>query len=198
MGEGGGGWAWAWAWIEVEEGGHGWSRSGAGMRMIVGAGVGVGVGVGGRVITSACFLVACHKLVTTFSVFVWTSQENGFRHPRDSHENGSSHVCAYLQPLYKHMFPPALAPSLSFVGLPWKIVPFPQMELQAKLIARCGLSTAVAARPAPTGAVAFVPKQEAGAREEALRKDGGKEDALRKDNSREDVASPDSLICFCS
>ncbi|KAF5834854.1 hypothetical protein DUNSADRAFT_8355 [Dunaliella salina] len=42
----------------------------------------------------------------------------------------------HVQPLYKHMFPPALAPSLSFVGLPWKIVPFPQMELQGKLIAR--------------------------------------------------------------
>lgn len=24
-------------------------------------------------------------------------------------------------PLYKHVFPPALAPSLSFVGLPWKV-----------------------------------------------------------------------------
>eukprot|EP00200_Dunaliella_tertiolecta_P007682 CAMPEP_0202382138 /NCGR_PEP_ID=MMETSP1127-20130417/41302_1 /ASSEMBLY_ACC=CAM_ASM_000462 /TAXON_ID=3047 /ORGANISM="Dunaliella tertiolecta, Strain CCMP1320" /LENGTH=615 /DNA_ID=CAMNT_0048981271 /DNA_START=66 /DNA_END=1913 /DNA_ORIENTATION=+ len=42
----------------------------------------------------------------------------------------------HVQPLYKHMLPPALAPSLSFVGLPWKIVPFPQMELQGKLIAR--------------------------------------------------------------
>lgn len=26
-------------------------------------------------------------------------------------------------PLYKHVFPPALAPWLSFVGLPWKVVP---------------------------------------------------------------------------
>lgn len=24
-------------------------------------------------------------------------------------------------PLYKHVFPPALAPGLSFVGLPWKV-----------------------------------------------------------------------------
>lgn len=24
-------------------------------------------------------------------------------------------------PLYKHVFPPAFAPSLSFVGLPWKV-----------------------------------------------------------------------------
>ncbi|VVA32828.1 PREDICTED: flavin-containing monooxygenase [Prunus dulcis] len=38
-------------------------------------------------------------------------------------------------PLYKHVFPPALAPSLSFVGLPWKVVPFPQFELQSKWIA---------------------------------------------------------------
>ncbi|ESW29329.1 hypothetical protein PHAVU_002G061500 [Phaseolus vulgaris] len=38
-------------------------------------------------------------------------------------------------PLYKHVFPPALAPWLSFVGLPWKIVPFPMFELQSKWIA---------------------------------------------------------------
>lgn len=38
-------------------------------------------------------------------------------------------------PLYKHIFPPALAPWLSFVGLPWKVVPFPQMEFQSKWIA---------------------------------------------------------------
>ncbi|KAG2443029.1 hypothetical protein HYH02_009444 [Chlamydomonas schloesseri] len=40
-------------------------------------------------------------------------------------------------PLWLHMMPPGpLAPGLSFIGLPWKIVPFPQMELQSKLIAR--------------------------------------------------------------
>lgn len=38
-------------------------------------------------------------------------------------------------PLYKHVFPPSLAPWLSFVGLPYKIVPFPQFELQSKWIA---------------------------------------------------------------
>ncbi|KAM7491252.1 hypothetical protein LguiA_034173 [Lonicera macranthoides] len=38
-------------------------------------------------------------------------------------------------PLYKHIFPPLLAPSLSFVGLPWKVVPFPQFEYQSKWIA---------------------------------------------------------------
>ncbi|KAI3468908.1 hypothetical protein Pfo_025571 [Paulownia fortunei] len=38
-------------------------------------------------------------------------------------------------PLYKHIFPPALAPWLSFVGLPWKVVPFPLLEFQSKWIA---------------------------------------------------------------
>ncbi|GAX79852.1 hypothetical protein CEUSTIGMA_g7292.t1 [Chlamydomonas eustigma] len=41
-----------------------------------------------------------------------------------------------VQPLWLHMFPPGLSPSLSFLGLPWKVVPFPQQELQAKLVAR--------------------------------------------------------------
>ncbi|GLI64600.1 hypothetical protein VaNZ11_007907 [Volvox africanus] len=40
-------------------------------------------------------------------------------------------------PLWLHMLPPGpLAPGLSFVGLPWKVVPFPQFQLQSKLIAR--------------------------------------------------------------
>ncbi|CAN6460757.1 unnamed protein product [Victoria cruziana] len=38
-------------------------------------------------------------------------------------------------PLYKHVFPPSLAPSLSFIGLPWKAVPFPLCELQGKWVA---------------------------------------------------------------
>lgn len=38
--------------------------------------------------------------------------------------------------LYQHIFPPNAAPTLSFVGLPWKVVPFAQYELQAKWIAR--------------------------------------------------------------
>eukprot|EP01018_Ginkgo_biloba_P037373 Gb_30033 [translate_table: standard] len=42
-------------------------------------------------------------------------------------------------PLYEHVFPPLLAPSLSFVGLPWKVIPFPLCELQSKWIA-CTLS----------------------------------------------------------
>ncbi|XP_049933272.1 flavin-containing monooxygenase FMO GS-OX-like 5 isoform X2 [Nymphaea colorata] len=38
-------------------------------------------------------------------------------------------------PLYKHIFPPSLAPSLSFIGIPWKVVPFPLFELQSKWVA---------------------------------------------------------------
>ncbi|KAK3041074.1 hypothetical protein RJ639_026871 [Escallonia herrerae] len=38
-------------------------------------------------------------------------------------------------PLCKHIFPPSLAPWLSFVGLPWKVVPFPLLEFQGKWIA---------------------------------------------------------------
>ncbi|KFK40585.1 hypothetical protein AALP_AA2G015000 [Arabis alpina] len=38
-------------------------------------------------------------------------------------------------PLYKHIFPPTLAPSLSFVGIPWKVLPFPVFELQSKWVA---------------------------------------------------------------
>ncbi|XP_004301334.1 PREDICTED: flavin-containing monooxygenase FMO GS-OX-like 4 isoform X2 [Fragaria vesca subsp. vesca] len=38
-------------------------------------------------------------------------------------------------PLFKHVFPPALAPSLSFVGVPWRTIPFPNFELQSKWIA---------------------------------------------------------------
>jgi len=39
--------------------------------------------------------------------------------------------------LYKHVFPPRLGPTLSFVGLPWKVVPFPQFQLQAQWIGAC-------------------------------------------------------------
>ncbi|XP_021768429.1 flavin-containing monooxygenase FMO GS-OX-like 4 [Chenopodium quinoa] len=38
-------------------------------------------------------------------------------------------------PLYKHVFPPALAPGISFVGLPWKVIPFILCELQSRWIA---------------------------------------------------------------
>uniref|UniRef100_A0A2P2M771 Flavin-containing monooxygenase n=1 Tax=Rhizophora mucronata TaxID=61149 RepID=A0A2P2M771_RHIMU len=38
-------------------------------------------------------------------------------------------------PIYKDVFPPIFAPSLSFVGLPWKVLPFPLFEFQSKWIA---------------------------------------------------------------
>ncbi|KAJ8764205.1 hypothetical protein K2173_005385 [Erythroxylum novogranatense] len=38
-------------------------------------------------------------------------------------------------PLYKDVFPPIFSPSLSFVGIPWKVVPFPMFEFQSKWIA---------------------------------------------------------------
>lgn len=39
-------------------------------------------------------------------------------------------------PLYEHTFPPSLAPSLSFVGIPRKIIGFPFFESQAKWISQ--------------------------------------------------------------
>ncbi|KAK8693427.1 hypothetical protein V6N13_071011 [Hibiscus sabdariffa] len=39
-------------------------------------------------------------------------------------------------PLYKHVFPPSLAPWLSFVGLNYKVVPAITIELQAKWVAK--------------------------------------------------------------
>ncbi|CAK7355817.1 unnamed protein product [Dovyalis caffra] len=50
-------------------------------------------------------------------------------------------------PLYKHVFPPVLAPWLSFVGLPWKVVPSPLCELQTKWIA--GVLSGRTALPSP-------------------------------------------------
>ena len=41
-----------------------------------------------------------------------------------------------MGPLYDHIFPPSLAPTLAFVGLPWQVAPFPLCQLQAKWIAR--------------------------------------------------------------
>lgn len=40
-----------------------------------------------------------------------------------------------VDPLYKHVFPPEVAPQLSFIGLPWKAIPFPLFELQSKWVA---------------------------------------------------------------
>lgn len=48
-------------------------------------------------------------------------------------------VCLLLcrvSPVYRHVFPVATAPTLSIIGIPWKVVPFPEFEVQAKWIAR--------------------------------------------------------------
>jgi len=42
----------------------------------------------------------------------------------------------HVSPLYQHMFNPQVGPSLSFIGLPWKIVPFPLFQLQSQWIAQ--------------------------------------------------------------
>lgn len=44
-------------------------------------------------------------------------------------------VCR-VAPVYRHIFPLSTAPTLSIIGLPWKVVPFPEFEVQAKWIAR--------------------------------------------------------------
>ncbi|XP_010933690.3 flavin-containing monooxygenase FMO GS-OX5 [Elaeis guineensis] len=49
-------------------------------------------------------------------------------------------------PLYKHVFPPRVAPWLSFVGLPYKAIIFLMMELQSKWIAQV-LSSKIALPP---------------------------------------------------
>lgn len=41
-----------------------------------------------------------------------------------------------VSPVYKHIFPLSTAPTLAIIGLPWKVVPFPEFELQAKWMAR--------------------------------------------------------------
>lgn len=41
-----------------------------------------------------------------------------------------------VAPLWEHLLVPGLGPSLSFIGLPWKVVPFPQFQLQARVVAR--------------------------------------------------------------
>uniref|UniRef100_A0ACD5TT74 Uncharacterized protein n=1 Tax=Avena sativa TaxID=4498 RepID=A0ACD5TT74_AVESA len=38
-------------------------------------------------------------------------------------------------PLYKHVFPPHLAPQISFIGLPFKGIPFPLFQLQSNWVA---------------------------------------------------------------
>lgn len=41
-----------------------------------------------------------------------------------------------VSPVYRHVFPLSTAPTLAIIGLPWKVVPFPEFEVQATWIAR--------------------------------------------------------------
>jgi hypothetical protein len=43
---------------------------------------------------------------------------------------------SHVRPVFQHLLHPHYGATLSFMGLPFKIVPFPQFELQAKYIAR--------------------------------------------------------------
>jgi hypothetical protein len=43
---------------------------------------------------------------------------------------------SHVRPLFQHLFHPKYREGLAFIGIPHKIVPFPQFELQAKLVAR--------------------------------------------------------------
>ena len=40
-----------------------------------------------------------------------------------------------VYPLYRHMLPPA-APSIAFIGLPAKVIPFPQFEVQSRYMSQ--------------------------------------------------------------
>lgn len=42
-----------------------------------------------------------------------------------------------VDPLWQHIFPPNVAPTLSFVGLIWKSLRNPQFELQVRHSAKC-------------------------------------------------------------
>ncbi len=44
-----------------------------------------------------------------------------------------------VDPLWQHIFPPNVAPTLSFVGLIWKSLRNPQFELQVSHSAKCKL-----------------------------------------------------------
>ena len=42
-----------------------------------------------------------------------------------------------IEPLYEHLFHPKFGPKLSFVGLGFRILPFPFFEIQTRWVARC-------------------------------------------------------------
>mmetsp|Transcript_7251 Transcript_7251/g.26674 ORF Transcript_7251/g.26674 Transcript_7251/m.26674 type:complete len:188 (-) Transcript_7251:1901-2464(-) len=41
-----------------------------------------------------------------------------------------------VAPLYEHLFTPRFGATLSFIGLPFKVVPFPMMQLQSRWVAQ--------------------------------------------------------------
>lgn len=43
---------------------------------------------------------------------------------------------SHVRPLYQHLLHPGFGAGLSFIGLPFKVVPFPQFEVQTRLVAR--------------------------------------------------------------
>ena len=43
---------------------------------------------------------------------------------------------SHVRPVFKHLIHPQYKEALTFIGLPYKIVPFPQFELQTKFVAR--------------------------------------------------------------
>ncbi|KAF8068234.1 flavin-containing monooxygenase [Scenedesmus sp. PABB004] len=63
--------------------------------------------------------------------------------------SGGQHVPG----LFRHMWVPSL-PTLALIGVPWKVVPFPQFELQARLAARVLSGRAALPPPAEQAAAA--------------------------------------------
>jgi len=55
----------------------------------------------------------------------------------DGREVGVSTAQGRIEPLYEHLFHPKFGASLSFIGLGFKILPFPHFEIQAAWVARC-------------------------------------------------------------
>ena len=48
----------------------------------------------------------------------------------------SGYVHCSIEPLWRHLLPPTAAPTLALLALPWRVVPFPLAQLQARWLAR--------------------------------------------------------------
>lgn len=53
----------------------------------------------------------------------------------------------HVRPVYQHLLVPAFAPSLSFIGLPFKVVPFPQVRPASRLLRDTSLALRIAGSP---------------------------------------------------